>query len=179
AGVVALMRQANPGLSPSQGKSILQQTAVHFGTSGTNVDFGAGRLDAYAALARGGGRGGPPPAGPAHPYFSGSLRGSDQCQTYPLAIQDPAFPIAATLILQTRNTDFDLLLVDPAGNIVTDSRSETRQEIVGFSPNRAATWTLVVCSAFGAGSYALDVSAGTSPLSGLAANRLTLFRPST
>jgi thermitase len=52
AGVVALMMSANPALKPSELESILKSTAVDLGTAGNDREFGAGRIDAAAAVQR-------------------------------------------------------------------------------------------------------------------------------
>jgi len=49
-GVVALMLQANPELTPKQVKQILKDTAVDLGASGADNYYGAGRIDAYEAV---------------------------------------------------------------------------------------------------------------------------------
>ncbi len=51
AGVAALMLEKNPSLSPAGIDSLLQQTALDLGVAGKDNDFGAGRIDAYAAVA--------------------------------------------------------------------------------------------------------------------------------
>jgi thermitase len=51
AGVVALMRSANPALPPSQVESILFQTALDRGAAGFDGVFGWGRVNAAAAVA--------------------------------------------------------------------------------------------------------------------------------
>ena len=50
AGVAALMLEKNPSLSPAGVDSLLQTTAVDLGIAGKDNDFGAGRIDAYAAV---------------------------------------------------------------------------------------------------------------------------------
>ncbi len=52
AGVVALMRQANPNLSSEQVKQILIETAADLGPSGEDNDYGAGIVNAYEAVMR-------------------------------------------------------------------------------------------------------------------------------
>jgi thermitase len=50
AGVVAAMLSANPNLSNTQVDQILKSTAVDLGTAGEDVYYGAGRVDALAAV---------------------------------------------------------------------------------------------------------------------------------
>jgi len=51
AGAVALMLEANPSLDHFQVKQILKDTSVDLGSSGADNQFGAGRVDAEAAVA--------------------------------------------------------------------------------------------------------------------------------
>ena len=51
AAVVALIKAANPSLSPAQVESILLSTADDLGSVGTDPYFGAGRIDAASAVA--------------------------------------------------------------------------------------------------------------------------------
>jgi len=61
AGVLALMKDYRPSLSVEAAERVLMQTARDKGPAGKDNDFGAGIIDAYAALERLGalGRGGP------------------------------------------------------------------------------------------------------------------------
>ncbi len=52
AGVVALMRQANPNLSSEQVVQIILDTAADIGDPGEDNDYGMGIVDAYEAVAR-------------------------------------------------------------------------------------------------------------------------------
>ena len=54
AGVALLMRQAAPSLVPAEVKQRITATAQDWGPPGPDNDYGAGRLDAYAALAAAG-----------------------------------------------------------------------------------------------------------------------------
>jgi hypothetical protein len=62
AGVVALIFGANPGLSPAGAESILLATATNIGSS---TEFGAGRVNARAAVAMASGASTPTPAATA------------------------------------------------------------------------------------------------------------------
>ncbi len=50
AGVVALMMSANPALKPTELESILKSTSVDLGVAGTDPLYGAGRVNAAAAV---------------------------------------------------------------------------------------------------------------------------------
>lgn len=50
AGTVCLMLSKNPNLTPAVVDSILEVTAVDLGPAGKDNDFGAGRIDAFAAV---------------------------------------------------------------------------------------------------------------------------------
>ena len=50
AGVVALMMSANPALKPSELENILKTTSVDLGAAGADREFGAGRINAAAAV---------------------------------------------------------------------------------------------------------------------------------
>ncbi len=50
AGVAALVRSVNSGLTPDQVESILRQSAVDLGSAGRDDVFGYGRVDAYQAM---------------------------------------------------------------------------------------------------------------------------------
>ena len=49
-GIVALMIQRKPNLTPDQVRAILRATAKDLGPAGPDVMFGAGLVDAYRAL---------------------------------------------------------------------------------------------------------------------------------
>jgi serine protease AprX len=175
AGVALLMLDANSGLSPQQIKDAMTGTAVDWArggdnkaaaTTGMDIDYGAGRIDAYAAIrSTGAGISSPPPV-PAHGLREGSLSGSGDQMDFPIEVIDTEFPIAATMIMSdvdrgsTRNPDFDLYLLDPDGNQVARSEFLTRQEEVGFTPLEPGTYTVRVRSFRGSGPFFVDISAG-------------------
>ncbi|MFI1994348.1 S8 family peptidase [Actinoplanes sp. NPDC020271] len=51
AGLVALLKAAQPSLTPDQVEQAIEKSAVDLGTAGRDNDFGYGRVDAVAALA--------------------------------------------------------------------------------------------------------------------------------
>jgi serine protease AprX len=159
AGVATLMIEADPRLAPDKVKLIMKATAVHFGPSGWNNEFGAGRLDGYAALAVAYGADGIPPLMPDHLYAGGSLSGKGVNQFWRVPVADVRFPLALTEIMQSTSADFDLYLYDPSGRLVAKSESTTRQETILFAPSSPGYYIVEVYSYSGAGSYSLDVSA--------------------
>jgi serine protease AprX len=181
-GVALLMLDTNPALTPAQIKQKVVQTAVDWGrggnnlltgSTGTDVDYGAGRLDAYAAIASAGAAISAPPVAPAHFFLQGTVPGTDQFVDFDLAVTDLSFPVAATLIVPGFDEDeglpdFDLHLFAP-GSAEPVARSERgtffdsgRQEEVFHRPTTPGTYKLRVLSFEGAGGFFLDVSGGSA-----------------
>jgi serine protease AprX len=166
AGVALLALDANPTLSPAQVRSALGSTTVDWGKPGADGEYGAGRLDAYAALAAAGAPLTAPPATAAHTFAEGTLPGTGSYVDYKLSVNDLGYPIAATLIIPglaaaaASSPDFDLYLYDPSGRRVAAAETVARQENVTFVPGALGTYTLRVASYAGSGAYQVDVSAG-------------------
>jgi serine protease AprX len=170
AGVAALMLDHNAMLTHAQIKSALMSTAVDWGSPGRDIDYGAGRLDAYAAI-----KALPnpalvdPPPAPSHAVISGALPASGSVAVHPVQWTNTGgpptgFPLAATLIMTEHASgqpDFDLYLRDPNGTLMSFSEFTTRQEEVGAVPITPGTYSIVVESFEGCGSYVLDVSGAT------------------
>ncbi|HEV2950804.1 MAG TPA: S8 family serine peptidase, partial [Actinomycetota bacterium] len=172
-GVALLMLEANSELSHAEIKSILMSTAVDWGlggtlhepgSSGADVDYGAGRLDAFAAIKAAGAPLGTGPQVPAHTLFSGTLAAEDSVQ-HSVAVSDTSFPLAGTMIMpRWRNSadpDFNLVLRDPDGAIIGTSARQERQATVAARMTRTGTYTFEVRSVAGSGPYVLDVSGGS------------------
>jgi serine protease AprX len=185
AGTALLMLDANPSLTPQQVKDDVKETAIDWArggdnrtvaTSGPDIDYGAGRLDAYLAIKAAGEDLNAPPPVSAHEFREGSLSATGTQFDYPLVVTDTTFPVAATLIMPqiagatARTPDFDLYLFDPSGSLVASSPFVTRQEELGHKPLVSGTYTLRVKSYRGSGPYILDIStepeAGTASVSG-------------
>jgi hypothetical protein len=136
------------------------------GSTGPDLDYGAGRLDAYAALASAGASIGSPPPVPEHKHFEGTLTSGAKVE-YKLNITDTSFPIAATMIMptvtvgSTYSPDFNVSLFNPSGVQVASSTTRRRQDDLGYAPTVTGTYTLRVSSSSGAGAFFVDVSAGT------------------
>jgi serine protease AprX len=174
-GVSLLMRDANPALTPQQVKDTIMATAVDWGrggdsktpgSSGADVDYGAGRLDAYAALQAAGAPLGSPPPVPAHVRYEGTLSGTGAQVDYQLNVTNTQFPIGATLIIPSisggsaSSPDFDLYLYGPSGGQVAAADTARRQDELGYKPTATGTYTLRVKSYSGSGGFFVDVSAG-------------------
>jgi serine protease AprX len=175
AGVALLMREANPALTSQAVKDKVMQTAIDWGrgatngagTTGPDPEYGAGRLDAYAALASSGAPIGPAPTGrPTHLLREGTMSGTGAQFDYPIEVRDTRFPIAATMIVPSisgatsNNPDFDLYLLSPGGAEVASSEFTTRQEEFGYQPTTTGTYTVRVRSFRGNGGFFVDISAG-------------------
>jgi serine protease AprX len=178
AGVALLMLDVNPLLTPQEVKQTINATAVDWGrggrglvagSSGADIEYGAGRLDAYAALQSAGAAISAEPLMPTHELAEGALAGTGATVDYPLQITSTGFPIAATLTIPgvagpiSTTTDFDLYLLDPDGVEVSSSEFITRQEELGYLPPTTGTYILRVQSYAGSGEYYVDVSAPMGP----------------
>ena len=174
AGVALLMLEANPVLTPLDIKTKIMQTAEDWGrgasnaagTTGPDPEYGAGRLDAYAALKSAGVPLGTAPPGPVHTFREGTMPGANKQIDYPIVVRDTRFPIAATMIMpqivggSASSPDFDLYLLDPNGTTVAQSEFTTRQEELGYIPTVTGTYTVRVKSFAGSGGFFVDISAG-------------------
>jgi serine protease AprX len=167
AGVAALMLEA--GLSPGSVKAKIMETAVDWGPAGIDHEFGAGRLDAHAALQAAGASLGTAPSMPSHRHYAGNLAATGATADYLLNVTDTQFPIAATLIMpgitggSASSPDFDLRLYSPSGSQLLYVWSTRRQEELGYKPTVAGTYRLRIESYRGGGAYWLDVSYGSAP----------------
>ncbi|MFN2615483.1 MAG: S8 family serine peptidase [Actinomycetota bacterium] len=171
AGVVALMLDANPAMTPSSVKSAVMQTAQDWRTAGADSDTGAGRLQAYEAIKKAGSYTGTGPSVPGHWMQSQSLATSSE-DRWKLVVTSATAPIALTLIIPSASAskDFDLYLAyDSGSGLIYEGSSETaaRQETVGFNPSATGTYYAIVRSYAGSGSYYLDLSyKGNAPALG-------------
>lgn len=183
AGVALLMRDANSRLSAGEIRSRIKSSAREWGPAGADIDFGWGRLDAYAALRSAGVTSlDSPPRSPEHRLFEGTLTSTDDAVEYPIEVKNLCTPITASLIAtrwraeDPSAVDFDVYLKDPSGEVVNEVKyvngkrihegaSIERQDEVSHRPDRTGTWTLRVARYRGSeGSpYFADLSAGLSP----------------
>jgi serine protease AprX len=170
AGVALLMREANPALTTMQVRDAITTTAIDWGRAGKDGEYGAGRLDAHAALKAAGAPLSSAPAAPEHRLYEGTLSATGGYADYKLDVANTSLPVAATLILPgitgaaAYTPDFDLYLYNPAGMRVAAAETVERQETIGFRPTATGTYTLRVRSYSGSGSYFVDVSAGLGTL---------------
>jgi serine protease AprX len=177
AGVAALMLDASSSLTPAQVKSKLMSTAVDWGATGTDNDYGAGRVDAYAALQSAGAALTAPPSVPAHAAFAGSLASTSATHDYRVTVIDTTRPLAVTLLGPAATgaalSDLRIAIVDPGGSTVrTTTTTDREDEAVVVTPS-LGTYVVRVGAASGSGAYQLDVSAAaTFPASSLVAPSL-------
>jgi hypothetical protein len=150
----------NPALTPAQVKTDLMSTAVEWGAPGLDNTYGAGRLDAYAALRAAGAPIAAPPSAPGHATLQGSLPTAGAVLDIPVTVTGASFPFAATL--QDPLGGATLSLLDPAGATVAQSAFDAaggardRQQEIGVVP-AAGAYTLRLATTT-PGAYTLDVS---------------------
>jgi serine protease AprX len=185
AGVGLLMLDAAPDLTPHDVKARIMESAVDWGATGVDPDYGAGRLDAHAAIRAAGAPVSAAPVPPLHERHEGALGAVGEVDEYVLPRADARTPIAATLIVPggtatATSPNFDLRLRDPGGAVVASAIGvpraaaknvlpvSGRQEDLGFRPMTPGSYTLEVVSVSGTGSYRLDVSRPAVPPTALA-----------
>ncbi|MGR3309187.1 MAG: S8 family serine peptidase, partial [Candidatus Brocadiales bacterium] len=150
AGVAALMLHANSSMTPAQVKSVIESTAQDWGPAGKDIDYGAGRLQAYDAIRTADSFSGTGPSVPSHFFESGSLARRNDVDVWDIIVTDTSLPIAITMIMPNwqsfNRPDFDMELLDPNDVEITDSISTTRQETIGIQPTIIGTYQLRVYS---------------------------------
>jgi serine protease AprX len=168
AGVALLLRDANATLSAQQIKNAITSSAIDWGRVGADNEFGAGRLDAYAALKAAGAPLGTAPSAPTHVLREATLTGTGAVADYTLDVTDRTFPIAVTLVIPgvtgavASTPDFDLYLYNPSGTLVARAETVSRQEQIAHLPAVTGAYKLRVASYSGGGAFVVDVSAGLS-----------------
>jgi hypothetical protein len=151
------------------------ETVRDWGPTGPDIDYGAGRLDAYAAVQAAGGGPGRNIEVPAHHYAAGSLAKRGATAWHNLEVTDASLPIAVTLVMpewiRHNSPDFDLELYR-GDTLLAYSRGTTRQETVAYSPPAEATGTyrVRVSSYLGSGPYFFDASSGSPKETGVTLN---------
>lgn len=166
AGVIALMIDAKPTITPSSIKSTLMGTAQDWGPAGQDIDYGSGRLQAYDAIKTAGNFSGTGPFVPAHSYTSGYLSGTGDYDNWTLTVNSTTEPVAVTMIMKNwvynwpfgGSPDFDLYVYDPTGVQVGKAEGVERQELVKFLPTKTGNYTIKVYSYSGSGDYFFDTS---------------------
>ena len=178
-GLALLVLDARPRESPPEVRRVITSTAIDwaFGgarqmprTSGADADYGAGRLDAYAALRAAGVTGlraGPPV--PGHVATGGRLRRHDAAVDVPVQVTNAAYPLAATLLAVPKRAGrsaalLDLELLDARGARIASDAMDGRQAQVGLLAPEPGAYTLRVTRRSGAGRFVLDVSGGLDPV---------------
>lgn len=163
AGLALLMLDQNPALTPEQVKQDMMGTAVDWGAPGKDNTYGAGRLDAYAALRAAGAPIAAPPAVPPHVASAGLLPPPGTVFNVPVAVRGSEFPLAATLL--TPHGGATLTLLDPSGLPVASSAfagSGADQQEVGVAAAVPGAYQIQITTFGRGGRYALDLSGAST-----------------
>lgn len=147
AGVLGLMRAVNPNISPAQARNIIRNTAQ---SRGDTHQYGAGIVNAHAAVvAAGGGGGTPPPPGQTNTALT-----TDK-QTYE---RGDNVQVTATVTNQNNNplqgATVQFRLTRPDGSTVTGSGTTNASGV--------ATWTLSSSSQTQLGTFTIRADASMS-----------------
>ncbi|WP_066500595.1 S8 family serine peptidase [Abyssisolibacter fermentans] len=166
AGTIALMLDADSSLTPAQIRNIITSTAIDWGKSGQDTEYGHGRLDAYAAIKQAGGFTGSNIAVPDHMHKAETLADSRE-DIWEFDVDDTNYPIAITLIIPDWTSfwwwgtpDFDIKLIAPNGSEVASQNNSTRQRTITYYPVSGGTGTykIKIESKDGSGDYFFDLS---------------------
>ncbi len=144
-------------------------TARGWGPPGTDIDYGAGRLEAHHAIRAAAGTSARTISTPKHVYYSGALSASVTEEWWNINVTDNTYPIGVTMVMSnwsgSANPDFDMTLFDPGDNQVGSATGIQRQDTITHQPSQTGTYRLRVFRYAGAGDYFVDLSAGTHVIS--------------
>ncbi len=184
AGTVALMLDKNPNLTPAELDMYLETTALDWGSAGKDNTYGAGRIDALAAVNAVPGGGGPPdvsvtltptgstslPASGGTLYFDVSIQNNEPGTTYTAGWLEWTYPDGTSSgALVLRNLSL------AGGGSLSRSLVVT---VAGSEPNGNYTFWGRLGSSYGGTIYAEDsfpFSKGTSGDTGQWVSRTQVF----
>ncbi|MEW6031813.1 MAG: S8 family serine peptidase [Bacillota bacterium] len=162
AGVVALMLEAEPSLTPEQVKRILLRPAnvKDFGPPGADYEFGQGIAVAYSAIREAGGLEGRWSDDLSSAFRSGYLSRPGSSAWWKFRVSDPTRPIGVTLVSSPGwgRTEMSLELRDPTGRVAAQSSGPGRQQEILHLPSVPGDHWLRVRSVRGAGRYWFSAS---------------------
>jgi serine protease AprX len=157
-GIVALMYEANPNLTPAQVKDILERTAANM-SGRAPWEVGAGHVNAYAAVAEASGRrtGWGRTVNSLHAFNANALLTAGPSSTFSIdfapvgPVETQHFTVGAGTALVTASADVGdntvaLVLIDPDGVQYGSSISLPQQSerITTSAPGKAGTWGITV-----------------------------------
>lgn len=140
-GVVALMLDANPTMTPSQIRTTLESYAEDWGTPPSNNDYGSGRLRSYQSVGAAKGSAGNPPGVPAHGGAYRILIGNGAALVGLHPMTDVSTPFAATLLQDKTCIGMDLHF---NGQHIAGSHGNDRQDTIGVSVGSRGLYQLTI-----------------------------------
>lgn len=161
-GLVALMLDANNGLTVSGVKSILYASGnvKDFGPAGFEKDFGYGIALCYNDVKQAIGGTTSWSDGLTFTYKYDSLSGTGNYDDWYFSVTDSSKPIGITFVIDgwTTSKDFDIYLYNPSGTLVASATGTKRQETITYQPTVTGQFRLKVLSYAGSGNYWYNIS---------------------
>lgn len=165
-GIVALMLDANYGLTPSGIKNIIRSTAEDYGVTGCDIDYGCGRVRAYRAVSTA--ATGSYVSGdqwvPTHYRSSTYMNDTTWSKLQSMYVTDPNYPIASTLIMKdysgySSGVNLNIFATDPLNNYIGGSYDWGRQDNLILEANYKGYHNITTYKYYpGSGYYTLDIS---------------------
>jgi serine protease AprX len=167
AGVAALMLDGNYALTPAQVKTKIMETAEDYGMTGTDMDYGAGRIRALRAV-NDSIKGVNSAIGdqwvPTHLRSASSINDTSYYLTeFPVQVTDDNYPLACALIMYdwsgyTDGIDLSLYIINPMGSTETYDYGSYRQGTAVTAPSNLGKYNATIDRYIGSGRYSLDCS---------------------
>lgn len=158
AGIIALLLDLQPSLTPDEIKNILLKTAEDWGPEGWDPDYGMGKIQVENALDQLKDKSNMVFDNPYHFRAEEDLPSEGFYDQWIVELGSTDHILAVTMVtyLDEDKDNLNLYLYDPNGNLVAKGERGGRHEWISIYPTMAGPYTLEVVSYKGSGKYYLD-----------------------